>query len=319
MKRTLRAATILALWSVPLWSPPSLLAQEENLFDRLDGNKDGQVTADEVDEERRRLFERLVRVADKNSDGKLSRDEFAEGIKAKPSETSPAPAGDRPNLPNPREIFARFDKNSDGKLGKDEVPERLKENFDRVDTDKDGSINPDELRQAFQMMARQAGAPGGGRPNAEMLERLFSQADKNNDGKLSRDEIPEERREMLGRLLDRLDDDGDGAVTKEQFLRAMQRLSETGRRPDGNPEGKPNAADRPGTKPEGRPEGKPEGKPESRPTAGAGFLPPLLGALDANKDGEISGEEIEQAAKALRTLDQNGDGKLTRDEIAPRR
>lgn len=316
MKRTLHAAVQCVFWSLPLWTPTLLAAQEENLFDRLDTNKDGQVAADEVDEERRRLFERLVRVADKNSDGKLSREEFAEGVKAKPAEASTTPGNAPANLPNPRDVLARFDKNNDGKLDKEEAPERLKENFDRVDANKDGAINPDELRQAFQMMARQAGAGPSGRPSPEMLERMFTQADKNNDGKLSRDEIPAERREMLGRLLERLDNDGDGAVTKEQFLRAMQqRMADGERRPNGKPEGKPNAVGRPGAKPEGRP----EGKPESRPAAGAAFAPPLLSALDANKDGEISTDEIEQAAKALRSLDQNGDGKLTREELAPRR
>lgn len=46
------------------------------------------------------------------------------------------------------------------------------------------------------------------------------------------------------------------------------------------------------------------------------FLPVLI-ALDANKDGEISASEINNAAAALKTLDKNGDGKLTADEIQP--
>lgn len=47
--------------------------------------------------------------------------------------------------------------------------------------------------------------------------------------------------------------------------------------------------------------------------------PPLMAALDANKDGEISAEEIANAATALKALDKNGDGKLSRDEIRPAR
>lgn len=43
-------------------------------------NHDGQITADEVPEEQRRLFDRLVRRADKNGDGKLSREEFLAGM-----------------------------------------------------------------------------------------------------------------------------------------------------------------------------------------------------------------------------------------------
>jgi Ca2+-binding EF-hand superfamily protein len=40
-------------------------------------------------------------------------------------------------------------------------------------------------------------------------------------------------------------------------------------------------------------------------------------ALDANGDGELSASEIDNAASALRTLDKNKDGKLTRDEMLP--
>ncbi len=44
---------------------------------------------------------------------------------------------------------------------------------------------------------------------------------------------------------------------------------------------------------------------------------PLLAALDADHDGEISAAEIENAPAALKTLDRNHDGQLTADEIVP--
>src|SRR5437867_11500980 len=47
--------------------------------------------------------------------------------------------------------------------------------------------------------------------------------------------------------------------------------------------------------------------------------PPLMHALDANHDGEIDAAEIANASNALLTLDKNGDGKLTRDELTPPR
>jgi hypothetical protein len=46
---------------------------------------------------------------------------------------------------------------------------------------------------------------------------------------------------------------------------------------------------------------------------------PVLAALDANKDGVIDANEINNAAAALRTLDKNGDGQLTREELMPPR
>jgi len=48
-------------------------------------------------------------------------------------------------------------------------------------------------------------------------------------------------------------------------------------------------------------------------------MSPIVAALDANKDGEIDAAEIANAAAALKTLDKNGDGKLTADEIRPPR
>ncbi|MBI4586590.1 MAG: O-methyltransferase [Planctomycetes bacterium] len=49
---------------------------------------------------------------------------------------------------------------------------------------------------------------------------------------------------------------------------------------------------------------------DPRPQAGG-----LLPALDANRDGEISTAEMENAAAALKALDANKDGKLSREEI----
>ena len=45
--------------------------------------------------------------------------------------------------------------------------------------------------------------------------------------------------------------------------------------------------------------------------------PPVIVALDADRDGELSAEEIENAAAALKTLDKDGDGALSRQEMHP--
>jgi hypothetical protein len=44
---------------------------------------------------------------------------------------------------------------------------------------------------------------------------------------------------------------------------------------------------------------------------------PVLAALDADHDGEISAGEIDHAAAALKKLDRNHDGYLTADELLP--
>jgi hypothetical protein len=46
---------------------------------------------------------------------------------------------------------------------------------------------------------------------------------------------------------------------------------------------------------------------------------PLIEVLDKNHDRVIDALEISNAVNALRSLDKNGDGKLTPDEFAPPR
>src|SRR5215467_6585792 len=61
--------------------------------------------------------------------------------------------------------------------------------------------------------------------------------------------------------------------------------------------------------------GGPEGPRFHRPPPPG----PLFIALDANHDGVIDEAEIANASAALKTLDKNGDGKLTMDELLPPR
>jgi Ca2+-binding EF-hand superfamily protein len=46
---------------------------------------------------------------------------------------------------------------------------------------------------------------------------------------------------------------------------------------------------------------------------------PIIAALDANHDGEIDANEINNAPAALRKLDKNGDGKVSRAEMRAQR
>ncbi|HEY5234236.1 MAG TPA: hypothetical protein VIK35_11945 [Verrucomicrobiae bacterium] len=47
--------------------------------------------------------------------------------------------------------------------------------------------------------------------------------------------------------------------------------------------------------------------------------PPLMQALDVNHDGVIDSNEMANASAELKTLDKNGDGQLTQDELRPPR
>ena len=59
------------------------------------------------------------------------------------------------------------------------------------------------------------------------------------------------------------------------------------------------------------------GQPEDGDRALRGL--PVFGALDTDDDGEISAGEIDAAAEALASLDDDGDGALAGDELRPRR
>jgi hypothetical protein len=63
--------------------------------------------------------------------------------------------------------------------------------------------------------------------------------------------------------------------------------------------------------------------PGDRPHRGPGGPghrpPPLVAALDVNKDGVIDATELANAPAALATLDKNADGQITLDELRPPR
>src|SRR3954470_21116790 len=63
----------------------------------------------------------------------------------------------------------------------------------------------------------------------------------------------------------------------------------------------------------GAPRGPGGGGPGRGP-GGPGRGHPIVRALDADKDGTISAAEIANAAKAILTLDANGDGKINKED-----
>jgi len=238
-------------------------------FTRLDVNKDGKLGKDEAKGPFQENFDRF----DANKDGFLSEDEIAR------------PGGGQFN---PREIFARLDENKDGKLSESEAKGQFKENFLRLDSNADGFVTEEEIARAGGR--RPDGSPGAGNgPDPRQLEAMFEKADANKDGKLTKDEIPEGRREFFARMMERT---GADSVNKEQFVRFMAQQG-----------GRPGEPGRPGQPGPGGPPG--------------GGRPPLFVALDADNDGELSAGEIEASSKSLLKLDKNSDGKLTRDELFP--
>lgn len=120
------------------------------------------------------------------------------------------------------------------------------------------------------------------RPPMPPAPPLFAILDTDHNGALSDEEI-----KGAANILAKLDKNGDGEVTLEEL-----RMPPPPPRQD---------ADGPiGPPPEGR-----------RP------VPPLIAAIDADHDGNVSSQEIENSPEALQTLDKNGDGALSPEELRP--
>jgi Ca2+-binding EF-hand superfamily protein len=234
--------------------------RRSELFDKLDANHDGQITSDEVPEEQRRLFNRLLRQGDSNHDGKLSRAEFL-GAKddappanadAKPAETSPGdrrpeagtgprpfggPGGGAGGAGNGQfgggqfmmgiALLHALDTNGDGVLDASEIAAAAA-SLKKLDTNSDGEISRDEMRAAVppaMMENLRAGAPGagGGIPGGNpeaAMARLMSQFDTNKDGKLEKSELPPRLQEQF----DELDRNHDGSLDESETRAILPRL-----------------------------------------------------------------------------------------------
>jgi Ca2+-binding EF-hand superfamily protein len=160
------------------------------LFQQLDANGDMVIDRGEVPDSGRAAFDRLLKNADNNKDGKIDREEYRDMLLSL-----------RESFGSISSRFAEIDKDGDGKISKDEFngPEPL---FARIDADGDGMISKDEASK-FQ--------PGQG-AGAGMVTRRILGMDKDGDGKVSRDEFTGPPANF-----DRFDANKDGFITPDEL------------------------------------------------------------------------------------------------------
>lgn len=202
--------------------------------------------------------------------------------------------GERPMLP----AQAALDANSDGVISADEITTAAAA-LRKLDKNADGKLTEDELRPNFDRERRGGAASNG---NEELVNTLMS-FDENKDGKLSKQEVPERMQGIFARA----DTNHDNVLTREELTQSaasQNAASDNAGRDDHDDHGE-------------RGEGR-GGRGGGRGGPG-GMLRamPLLAALDANSDGTIVDDEINNAPAALKTLDKNADGQLTEDEVRP--
>ena len=127
----------------------------------IDRNGNGTIEADEID-----MAVVSLRKLDRNKDGKVTRDEI--GRTDAGSRTDPGSSRRfRGRLPT----LSSLDKDGDGKINKEEAPERMRENFERTDTNGDGFIDSKEFDAVLQRIRgmqrpgqRPSRRPGGQEP-----------------------------------------------------------------------------------------------------------------------------------------------------------
>ena len=210
--------------------------------------------------------------------------------------------GRGPGRGQPSVGFTALDTNGDGVLDAGEIaaaPAMLA----KLDKNSDGRITSAEVRPAMPEGRGRGGGRGEGRGEGEdnaaangveETVKTLMAFDANGDGKLSRSELPD----RFQGLFDRADLNKDGFVTPDE-IRKMA------------------AAQAPPPEPEGRGgRGRGDG-----PGGEMNFIrfDPILAAVDTNGDGVISADEIKTSAEAIRKLDKDGDGKVTREEAMPQR
>lgn len=205
-------------------------------FQLIDTDGDGKLSRDELNKAAENLMKR-----DRNEDGFLTPDELFAGLPGGlPGAGTPPPGapGDVPGRPGANMAAAmirRVDKNGDGKLSKDEAPELMRNSFDQIDANKDGFIDEAEMNKSAEQMrgARgdggrpglAPGAPGGARrpeggnleANRERVAALLREHDKDADGRIGKDEFPENRAEEFGRL----DTNSDGFLNPQELAQGL--------------------------------------------------------------------------------------------------
>jgi len=189
-------------------------SETSDAFDRLDKDSNGVVTADEIQADRLRLFQRMLRTSDKNGDGKISLSEYTSSLNppaaADSSSTTRYPRGQSGRRPSMMQsdtgaLFGRLDQDKSGGISRDEAPARMKERFGRIDTNRDGQISRGEFRVASSMRA------------AGQMSQRIKQLDKNNDGAISQTEA----QGFLKTRFKQLDADRDGQITVKEMQAAF--------------------------------------------------------------------------------------------------
>lgn len=115
----------------------------------------------------------------------------------------------------PGPMFDRFDTDKDGRISKEEMRNGTDKVFAEIDTNKDGFISKEEMEAHHKAMREKM----HDKMRDKMQER-WKAADKDGDGALSKAEVDAAKMNHLSRDFDKLDKNKDGKLTPDE-IRAM--------------------------------------------------------------------------------------------------
>jgi Ca2+-binding EF-hand superfamily protein len=194
-------------------------------FMAADQNHDGLISQKEATDAGNMLVGGLFFSADANGDGAVSREE-AQAIRERLMSQNPLVrlALQRAKETNPqnaaagtqalRNIGSILDGNDDNKIQASELRQAVTTGvqglFSVADTNRDSQLSPNELNAAAYSIARAAS------------QAAFQQADKDNNGQLSKEEFHQSLVQPADAVFNVLDANGDGQLSQQEMNRAGQ-------------------------------------------------------------------------------------------------